>query len=187
MKYLARVARLAADVAGRSGHGRDDTVDRAVARSVDEVTRLVEGARLNVAIARLMELTTALRRGLEAQAGSDSLRDGVHALAVLLSCFAPYTAEEVWSRLGHDVEAGDSVHDAPWPTADPALLVEETVVCVVQVAEKVRDPLDVPPAIDEESLRGQVLASPAVQRALDGRGVRTVIVRAPRLVNVVPA
>ncbi len=186
-KYLARVVRLAADVAALPGEGRDVGVDRAVARSVDEVTRLVEGTRLNVAVARLMELTNALRRGLEAGAGADSLREGTEALAVLLSCFAPYTAEEVWSRCGHDVDAGDSVHDALWPAADPALLVEETVVCVVQVAGKVRDRLDVPPGIDGEELRAQALASAAVQRALDGRGVRTVVVRAPKLVNVVPA
>ena len=186
-KYLARVARLAADVGLLSGDDRDESVDRAVARTVDEVTRLIQSARLNVAVARLMELTSALRKGVDSGAGAGSLRAGAEALAVLLSCYAPYTAEEAWDRLGHDVDAGDSVHDAPWPTADPALLVEETVVCVVQVAGKVRDRLDVPPGIAEDTLRERALASSAVQRALDGRDVRTVVVRAPRLVNVVPA
>ncbi|MFP5219387.1 MAG: class I tRNA ligase family protein, partial [Actinomycetes bacterium] len=188
VKYLARVARLAADVGALPpSDTRDEAVDRAVARAVDDVTRLTEQHRLNVSVARFMELTSALRKGVDGGAGAASLRDGVEALAVMLSCYAPYTAEEAWSRLGHDVDAGDSVHDTTWPTADPALLVEETVTCVVQVAGKVRDRLEVPPGIGEDELRELALASEAVQRSLDGRAVRTVVVRPPRLVNVVPA
>jgi leucyl-tRNA synthetase len=187
VKWLARVARLAADVGGLSGDGRDVAVDRVVARTVDDVTRLTESHRLNVSIARLMELTNALRKAIDGGApAAASLRDGAHALATMLSCYAPYTAEEVWSRLGHDVESGDSVHASTWPTADPALLVEESVTCVVQVAGKVRDRLDVPPSIGDDELRELALASDAVVRALNGGAVRTVIVRAPKLVNVVP-
>jgi leucyl-tRNA synthetase len=74
----------------------------------------------------------------------------------------------------------------PFPVADPELLVEESVTCVVQVAGKVRDRMDVSPSIGDDELRELALASEAVQRALEGRGVRTVIVRAPKLVNVVP-
>ncbi len=68
-----------------------------------------------------------------------------------------------------------------WPTVDEALLVEDTVTCVVQVQGKVRDRLDVPPGIAEAELRELALNSPAVQKAMDGRGIRTVIVRAPKL------
>jgi leucyl-tRNA synthetase len=188
VKWLARVARVAADVAALpTSDARDETVDRAVAHTVDDVTRLLEAHRLNVAIARLMELTNALRKGVDAQTpAAGSLRDGVTALATMLSCFAPYTAEELWHRLGHDVESGDSVHASTWPTADPALLVEDTVTCVVQVAGKVRDRLEVAPTIAEDALRELALASDAVVRALNGAAVRTVIVRAPKLVNVVP-
>jgi leucyl-tRNA synthetase len=71
-------------------------------------------------------------------------------------------------------------------TVDPELLVQDLVTCVIQVAGKVRDRLEVPPAIGEDELRELALASDAVQRALDGGTPRTVIVRAPRLVNVVP-
>jgi leucyl-tRNA synthetase len=188
VKYLARCARLATDVAALPvSDARDELVDRAVARAVDEVTRLIETHRLNVAIARLMELTNALRKGVDAATpAAGSLRDGVTALATMLSCFAPYTGEELWHRLGHDVEAGDSVHASTWPTADPALLVEDTVTCVVQVSGKVRDRLEVAPAIGEDELRELALSSDAVVRALNGAAVRTVIVRAPKLVNVVP-
>jgi leucyl-tRNA synthetase len=104
----------------------------------------------------------------------------------MLSLFAPYTAEDCWARLGHDVDAGDSVQLASWPQVDAALLVEDSTTCVVQVAGKVRDRLEVSVDIAEDALREQALASSAVQRALDGRPVKTVIVRAPKLVNVVP-
>ena len=188
VKYLARVARLAEDVAALPAGGeRDMAVDRVVAKTVDEATRLLEAQRLNVCVARFMELTNALRRAADApSASAASLRDGVEALAVMLGCFAPYTAEEVWSRLGHDVEAGDSVHATDWPTADAALLVEDTVTCVVQVQGKVRDRLEVAPDIAEDDLRALALASEPVVRALAGREVRTVVVRAPKLVNIVP-
>ncbi len=188
VKYLARVARLAADVGALPvTDDRDLAVDRAVARVVDEATRLTENHRLNVAVARFMELTSTLRKAVDAGAAVASLRDGVSALAVMLSCYAPYTAEEVWSRLGHDVDAGDSVHAQLWPQVDPALLVQETVTCVVQVQGKVRDRLEVAPGIAEDELRALALASPGVVKALDGRDIRTVVVRAPKLVNVVPA
>ena len=70
--------------------------------------------------------------------------------------------------------------------ADPSLLVDETVTCVVQVRGKVRDRLEVASDISEEALRELALASPKVQAAVPD-GIRTVIVRAPKLVNVVPA
>ena len=188
VKWLARVVRLAADVAELAGDDRDAVVDRAVAHTVDEVTRLTENHRLNVSIARFMELTNVLRKAVDGgSAPAGSLRDGVQALAVMLSCYAPYTAEEVWSRQGHDVEAGDSVHAQIWPTADPALLVEESVTCVVQVAGKVRARLAVAPDIEADELQALALADENVVKALDGRDVHAVVVRAPKLVNIVPA
>jgi len=187
VKYLARVARLAEDVGMLPmSEVRDLAVDRAVAKTVDEVTRLIEAHRFNVVVARFMELTSVLRRSYDGgAAGVASLREGVASLAVMLGCFAPYTAEEVWSRLGHDVDAGDSVHDASWPTARAELLVDDLVTCVVQVAGKVRERLEVTPTITEDELRALALASDGVVKALDGREPRTVIVRTPKLVNVV--
>ncbi len=153
-------------------------------RTIDEVTRLVESRRLNVAVARLMELATAARRTIDSGPGAadPAVREAAETLTVLLSLFAPYTAEECWELLGHE----GSVATAGWPSADPALLVQDLVTCVVQVAGKVRDRLEVPPGIAEDELRELALAAPGVSRALAGRGVRTVIVRAPKLVNVVP-
>jgi leucyl-tRNA synthetase len=77
------------------------------------------------------------------------------------------------------------VFHAGWPVVDPSLLVEESVVCVVQINGKVRDRLEVAPDIDEAALRELALAAPAVVKAVDGREIRTVVVRAPKLVNVV--
>ena len=76
---------------------------------------------------------------------------------------------------------------AEWPGYDESLLVESEVTCVVQVAGKVRDRLSVSVDISDDELRSMALASEGVRRALDGRDVRTVIIRAPKLVNVVPA
>ncbi len=187
VKFLGRVWRVAADAgaAAATPGGGDLELRRVTHRTIDEVTRLVEAARLNVAVARLMELASAARRAIDSGpgAGDPAVREAAETLAVLLSIFAPYTAEECWGLLGHE----PSVARAGWPPADPALLVQELVTCVVQVNGKVRDRLEVPPGIGEDDLRELALAAPGVARALAGAGVRMVIVRAPRLVNVVSA
>jgi leucyl-tRNA synthetase len=140
----------------------------------------MDGHRFNVAIARCMELTNLLRKAFDA--GQD-VREGAESLVVMLSAFAPYTAEESWNRLWHS----NFVAKQSWPTVDPDLLVEESVICVVQVSGKVKARLDVAPDIAEDALREQALADPAIVRALDGVAIRTVIVRAPKLVNIVPS
>ncbi len=190
-KFLARAWRVWSDVGAvvPSGGAGDHDVCRGVARLVHEVTGSVEGYRFNVAIARLMELTSLLRRAIDSGPGpSDpAVREGAEWLTVQLSLFAPYAAEDGWALLGHHVEGGDVVGRATWPVVDPSLLVDEAVTCVVQVSGKVRARLQVPPGIDEGTLRGLALADEGVRRALGDRAVRTVIVRPPGLVNVVPA
>ncbi len=190
VKFLGRVTRIAADAGGASAAGAgavasgDIALRKVTHRTINEVTRLVEGTRLNVAVARLMELATATRRAIDSGPGASdpAVREAAETLAVLLSLFAPYTAEECWELLGHPA----SVAKAGWPSADPALLVEDLVTCVVQVAGKVRDRLAVPPGITAAELRELALATPGVSRTLAGRGIRTVIVREPKLVNIVP-
>ena len=98
-----------------------------------------------------MELVSATRKAIDSGPGAadPAVREAAEALAVMLSLFAPYTAEECWEALGGP--AGPvgipSVARAAWPAADPALLVQETVTCVVQVNGKVRDRLEVSPDI----------------------------------------
>ena len=105
------------------------------------------------------------------------------ARPIRLSLFAPYLAEDMWETLGHE----PSVANASWPIVDPTLLVTESVTCVVQVKGKVRAKLDVSPDATEDELKALALADANVQRSLDGKEIRQIIVRAPRLVSIVPA
>jgi leucyl-tRNA synthetase len=189
VKFLGRVARVAAEVAAAGTAGDvasgDIELRKVTHKTIDDVTRLVESTRLNVAVARLMELVSAARRAIDSGpgAGDQAVREAAESLAIMLSLFAPYTAEECWEMLGHQ----PSVGRASWPAADPALLVQDTVTCVVQVDGKVRDRLEVAAAVTEDELRELALAAPGAERALAGRGIKAVIVRAPKLVNIVSA
>jgi len=186
-KFLARAWRLAGDVTSEPGTdpaGGDEALRRVTHRTVRDVTEQVEGFRFNVAVARVMELVNAARKAVDTGPGplDPAVREAAEAVAVLLSLFAPYTAEDMWRRLGHE----PTVALAGLPTVDPSLLVEESVTCVVQVAGKLRDKFEVPPSVSEDDLREKALASEAVKRSLGDRTVRKVIVRAPKLVNIVP-
>ena len=133
-----------------------------------------------------MELVSAARRTIDtgpAGAADPAVREAAEVLTMLLSLFAPYTAEECWELLGHQ----PSVARAAWPTADPDLLAEDMVTCVVQVNGKVRDRLEVAPTITEAELRELALSAPGVVRTLGGQPVSRVIVRAPKLVSIVVA
>jgi leucyl-tRNA synthetase len=185
-KFLARAFRVMDEVASEPGvavEGGDLGLRKVTHHTIDEVTKLVESNRFNVAVARMMELTSAARKAIDSGPGAadPAVREAAESLAVMLSLVAPYTAEEGWERLGHT----GSVAFAGWPSADPALLVQESVTCVVQVAGKVRDRLEVSPGISEDELRSLALASEKVASYLNGTP-RNVIVRAPKLVNIVP-
>src|SRR6266702_895524 len=192
VKFLGRVWRIAADVAdadqgtGDQAAAAGDTELRKIThRTIDEVTRQVEAYHLNVAVARLMELVGATRKAIDSGPGAAdaAVREAAEVLSVLLSLFAPYTAEETWQLLGHK----PSVARAAWPAADQALLTQEKVTCVVQVNGKVRDKLEVSPEIGEDELRELALVAPGVVRTLGDQHVNRVIVRAPKLVSIVAA
>ena len=152
-------------------------------QTLHEAEQLVEGHRFNVMVARTMELVNATRKAIDSGCGpaDPAVREAAEAVAILLSLVAPYTAEEMWERLGHQ----PTVARAGWPVVDEALLVEDSVTAVVQVQGKVRARLDVPPDITDADLEAAAMADPAVVRAIDGAEVRKVIVRAPKLVNIV--
>jgi leucyl-tRNA synthetase len=186
-RFLARVMRLARDVTSPSGVDvttGDLGLRRSTHRVIHDVTQAIETFRFNVAVARVMELVNAARKAIDSGpgGGDPAVREAAETVALVLSLVTPYTAEEMWEVLGHP----PTIALAPWPEVDPALLVQESVTCVVQVAGKLRDRLEVSPDVSDDELRERALASDAVQRALEGRGVRTVVIRAPRLVNVVP-
>ncbi|MQY20306.1 leucine--tRNA ligase [Nocardia macrotermitis] len=187
VKWLARIWRLAVDIGSAAGTSEPTsnsaTLRRDVHATIAETTALMTGKRLNVAVAQLMRLTNLLRKAVDTGPGpaDPAVREGVEALVRMSSCFAPFTAEESWERLGHN----PSVSDAGWPTPDPSLLAHDTTTCVIQIDGKLRDRLQVPVDIDETALRALALASATITDALAGRATTRVIVRAPRLVNLV--
>jgi leucyl-tRNA synthetase len=148
----------------------------ALHRTIAGVRDDYEHLRFNTAIAKLIELNNVLTK-LDA-----APRAVVEALVLMVAPVAPHIAEELWRRLGHE----GGVTYVQFPEAEPSLLVEETVTCVIQVRGKVRDRVEVPSTIAEDELQALVLARDKVVAATPD-GVRTVIVRAPKLVNVVPA
>jgi len=186
LRFLHRVWRLAHDVISPVGVDAIDghePLRRVTHRTVRDVEQLIEGRRFNVAVARLMELVNATRKAIDSGPGGadPAVREAVEVTAQLLSMVAPHTAEEMWETLGHQ----PTVACTDWPTVDPALLVEQSVTCVVQVQGKVRARLEVAPDVGDAELERLALADEQVQRVVDGRPVRRVIVRAPSLVNLV--
>jgi leucyl-tRNA synthetase len=186
VKFLQRAWRLSGDVTSEVGvavEAGDVALRRTTHRAVADAEQLVESQRFNVLVARTMELVNATRKAIDSGCGpaDPAVREATEAVAILLSLVAPYTAEEMWERLGHQ----PTVARAGWPAVDAALLVEDTVTAVVQIQGKVRARLEVAPGITEADLEALAMADADVVRAIDGRAVRKVIVRAPKLVNIV--
>ncbi|WP_274030021.1 leucine--tRNA ligase [Streptomyces sp. MMBL 11-1] len=151
---------------------------RALHKAIDGVGQDMAGMRFNTAIAKVTELNNHLTK-----AGGPLPRSVAERLVLLIAPLAPHIAEELWRRLGHT----ESVVHQDFPVADPAYVVDETVTCVVQIKGKVRARLEISPAITDAELEALALADEAVVAALGGAGIRKVIVRAPKLVNIVPA
>jgi len=144
-------------------------------RTIKAVTADMTGLRFNTSVARFFELNNAL-------VGLDSIpREVADTFIRLLAPMAPHIAEELWERMG----GAGSVCFAAWPDYDEALAAEETVTMVVQVGGKIRDRIEVPVDISEDSARQAALDSEKVAAHLDGEPTR-VIVRPPNLVNIVP-
>ncbi|MFD3497542.1 leucine--tRNA ligase [Streptomyces sp. NPDC058676] len=151
---------------------------RALHKAIEGVRQDLEGMRFNTAIAKVTELNNHLTK-----AGGAVPRSVAEPLVLLVAPLAPHIAEELWRRLGHT----DSVVHQDFPVADPAYVVDESVTCVVQIKGKVKARLEVSPSISDDELEKVALADEKVVAALDGAGIRKVIVRAPKLVNIVPA
>ncbi len=178
-RFLQRVWRLVVDEDSGQVVVGDDEPDlallRALHRTIDGVHADLEAMRFNTAIAKLIELTNLVTK-VESHP-----RAIIEPLVLMLAPFAPHLAEELWSLLGHQ----GSLAYEPFPQADPEMLIEDSVTCVVQVQGKVRAKLEVSPSATDDELSALALAEPNVQRAIDGREVRRVVVKAPKLVNIV--
>jgi leucyl-tRNA synthetase len=148
---------------------------RLTARTIDGVTRDLENTQPNTAISKLMVWSREIGRN------GPLPRKAAEAFLLMLSPFAPHLAEELWNRIGH----AESLAHEPWPEADPALLVTDTITLAVQVNGKRRDEIEVPSDADEEEIKAAALASESVQRHLGSGELRKVIVVPGRLVNLV--
>ncbi len=186
LRFLQRAWRLSGDVTSEPGTdpaGGDEGLRKITHTVIHDATQLLEIQRFNVVIARVMELVNATRKAIDSGCGpaDPAVREAVETVTIVLSLVAPYAAEEMWERLGHQ----PTVSHAGWPVADPTLLVVDSVTCVVQVQGKVRARLEVSPDVSESELEALARADENVVRAIGDAAIRKVIVRAPKLVNFV--
>jgi leucyl-tRNA synthetase len=194
-KFLDRVWRLAVEPVTGAGAGPDlgtpenpaegTDLTRSMHRLIAKVTEDLERWSFNTAVAACMEFQNELQRHRRS-AGDTALppeyEAGVDALLLMLAPMAPHLAAEAWERRHGP---GSRVHDEKWPSYDPELVRAESVTMVVQVDGKVRDRIEVAADIDEKQAESLALSSSRVLEALDGRKPSRLVLRPPRLVNVV--
>ena len=185
-KFLARAWRVAQDVTSEPGvdaASGDANLHKLVARTVHDVKQLLDAGKFNVVVAKTMELVNATRKAIDSGPGGadPAVREAAETIAILLSLFAPYTAEDMWHALGHD----NPVLTAGFPQVDESLLVDDTVTAIVQIKGKVKARLEVSKDISEAELEKQALEDETIAKLVEGSEIRKVIVRAPKLVNIV--
>ncbi|MEI8127066.1 MAG: leucine--tRNA ligase [Actinomycetota bacterium] len=187
-RFLDRLYRLAQ---GDECHFRTDEspADLALRRSVHKtIVRVSDGLdkwSYNTSVASLMELLNTVSK--YAREGSGAFRpvfdEAIDTMLLLLAPMAPHVTAEMWEQR-HG--AASELHAQLWPVPDAALLIDDTVTMVVQVAGKVRARLEVPPDISEADATTAALADENVQRILLGAAPRRVVAVPPRMVNIVP-
>jgi leucyl-tRNA synthetase len=160
-----------------AAQGDDAALLRKTHQAIAAVGEDIEALSFNKAVARIYELTSAAEKAAPSAGRSEAIR----TILLLASPMMPHLAEEAWAEMGQPGLAAD----APWPVADPAMLVDDEVTIAVQHKGKLRDTLTAPKGLPKEQLEALALASEKVQRSLDGAEVRKVIVVPDRLVNIV--
>ena len=174
-RFVQRLWRLTDAVA--QGEGQDQELDRKLHKTIAGVAADVEALSFNKAVAKLYELSNAIEKA----APSASRTTAARTLIRLVAPMVPHIAEEAWARLG---ETG-LIADAPWPEADPALLIDDEVTIAIQVNGKLRDTLTAPKGAPRETIEAMALGSDKIIRLLEGKPPRKVIVVPDRLVNLV--
>ncbi|MFM1797010.1 MAG: hypothetical protein RL733_791 [Actinomycetota bacterium] len=185
-KFLNRAWRLAGDVTSAAGvdFSKGDLALRKIAhKSLNDISFAVESFRFNVAVARVMELVNATRKAIDSGCGAadPAVREAAEIVAIALSLIAPYTAEEMWEKLGHK----PSVALAGWPTVDPALLTEDSVTAIFQINGKIKTRVEVHPDISDAELEKMALTDAGVISELAGAEPKKIITKAPKFVNIV--
>ncbi len=182
-RFTQRLWRMvtSAPVAGAAAEGASDAALRRVThKTIAGVTDDIEKFRFNRAVARLYEFANALD---EARAAGDTAarREALEIMTRLLAPMMPHLAEELWQRLGHRTLLAET----PWPEADPALVVDDTVTVAVQVNGRLRATLALARDLAGSEAEKAALADENVQRAMAGKPVRKIIVVPNRIINVV--
>jgi leucyl-tRNA synthetase len=186
VKFLSRAWRLSGDVTSAPGADFSKgelSLRKATHKALHDAGFAVESFRFNVAIARVMELVNATRKAIDSGCGAadPAVREATEATAIMLSLVAPFTAEEMWERLGHK----PAIALAGWPAVDPALLVDDEVEAVIQINGKIFGRINVSPTISDSDFEAAALALPEIVAELKGATPKKVIARAPKLVNIV--
>ncbi len=151
-------------------------------QTIKKVTEDVDGRfHFNTAIAAVMELVNSIYAFKDAEQHPGSLREALEAVVRLLNPFVPHACEELWEILGHD----ESIELAGWPQWDETALVADVITLVVQVNGKVRGKVEVAVDADKDAVEQVALAEPNVQRFVEGKQVRKIIVVPGRLINIV--
>ena len=186
VKFLNRAWRLSGDVTSAPGvdfSTGDLALRKVTHKALHDIAFAVESFRFNVSVARIMELVNATRKAIDSGCGAadPAVREATEAVAISLSLIAPFTAEEMWERLGHK----PSVALAGWPAIDSSLLVEDAVTAIFQINGKIKNRIEVSPSITDAELEAMALADPAVVSELAGAAPKKVISKAPKFVNIV--
>jgi leucyl-tRNA synthetase len=180
-KHLNRVWMLCDKIGAMDpsakGDGDDDLL-RAMHRAIHDVTMGIESFGFNAAIAKLYGFTNTLSKS---KASAEIQKQAIITLAQLMSPMTPHLSEDIWAHQGGE----GLITAAPWPLADEAMLVDDTVTLPIQVNGKRRSELTVPKDMAKEEVEKLVLANDAVQRVLAGGQPKKLIVVPGRIVNVV--
>ena len=169
---------------GDAAFGAEDAaLRRATHKAIAGVTADIDAFHFNKAVARLYEYANAVQDAALGKTGASpaATREALEAIVQLVAPMMPHLAEELWSLLGH----GTMLVATQWPVADARLQADDELTIAIQVQGKLRGTLTVPAGIDNKALEEQALALDPVQKAIDGRPVRKVIVVPGRIVNIV--
>ena len=186
LKFLNRAWKISQEVDSKPGvdfSKGDLTLRKVVAKAVSDIEIAVESFRFNVVIARVMELVNATRKAIDSGcgAGDPAVRQASEAIAICLSLVAPYTAEDMWEKLGHK----PAIANAGWPKIDKSLLGADNVIAILQINGKIKDRIEVSPNISKDELERLGMENAQIKAALAGSTIQKVITVAPKLVNFV--
>ena len=186
LKFLNRAWRISQDVSSKVGvdfKSGNIELRKVTHKTLADIELAVESFRFNVVIARIMELVNATRKAIDSGCGASdaAVREAAEAIAITLSLVAPYTAEDMWEKLGHK----PAIANAGWPQVDKSLIGTDNVIAILQINGKIKDRIEVAPSISKEELEQLARENAEIKSALLGQDVKKVIAVAPKLVNFV--